>query len=875
MLRLVRLRPGHQSRAASAARGLATETSLRKTVDAEPYGTAYGSGPSRIPYEPQRREEGTTPEVELSTASAASSARRLRKRLDGLHGGSFARLALLLHALYGPEGSDLSAISRLELHTILHKLARNYRTRHIAVNLLLRVLNPPSTSPRRLRISRTTLLHIFDSHYSLPRFKDDSSAALQPSGPLQQLFDCLAVLERSDNPRPAGLYEVIIQRCMTERLPDRAAKVYAELVEEWATTGMIPDEPRIASEAPPGALAVAPRRGVPVSLKSWWKNVRTWSLPGEVLSPLDRQDLWHPRKSAIGKRLRGFPVPSSHSSSSASCPPASLLLDILSGLHLDPKQSNNTDYTASMRALAILANPIFSRTIPVTSLGPLLRTLKITRRDTPVFPEDLSSVPEGDKWAYEAYTQIHLALQSVLFSPPLSASALQQVEREAIGELKPPSLGLRPLTWRICNILVDYTLKILREPKILKRLFNHMSEAFGVSAKPTLHNKVLQIGTAAREPGLANWAMQGLFGSSPVSEPPTKSDNKQAFIALEDNQIGLKVSQALPDEQSMVALLGYLASVREFDKVERLVYSLFPSLHTRGESGAPRNQQLEGNRATTSLELSPRMAAAVLAALEKAGKVSLAFRVYCLARRVEEQHLADIKPPSTRSPSSYTPRNRMLPIQAYTSMLQIWASETRGGAKRYTFPMKTLPILSDRRRLSRYDAAPLMAFRTHSEARERWRASFSNIQPDGRYFLALLSACRHRWMLDDVDVLPLDLTRRRKELEMVMEDMEQYDIPVPPIVKAKLGLLTIGPADSKKWSRGLTKGLWTKSHQIPSTFAANLAAMQMGWEHQLLVTGKTDHEEEYLTLSSREEQQHLGHTDVLTSPTSHPATSTL
>ena len=856
MLRLVRLRLGHPPRAIPAARFLATEPSVRPTEDdTEPYGTAYGSGPSRIPYESQRQDVPAVFELNSTTASAALRARRLRRQLGDLHHGSFAKLGLLLHALYGRDGIDPSTISRLELHTILHRLARNHRTRHVAVDLLLRALDPPSSSSRGARISRTTLRHIFDSHYRLPRFKDDSSAALQPSGPLQQLFDCLTLLERSDNARPVGLYEVIIKRCMAERLPDRAAKLYVELVEDWATTSMIPDEPRVVSEIPPGALAVAERRGVPVSLKSWWKNVRTWPLPGEVLSPLDRQDLWHPRKSAIGKRLRGFPIPSSNSSSF--CPPPSMLFDILSGLHIDPKQSNNTDYATSMRALAILANPIFSRTIPVTSLGPLLRTLKMTRRDSPVFPEGLDSVPEGDMWAYEAYTQIHLALQSVLFSPPLSASALQQVEREAIGQLEQPTLGLRPLTWRICNILVDYTLKILRQPKILKRLFNHMSEAFGVSAKPTLHNRLLQGGAAMRQPGLVNWAMQGLFASSTVSDKQIESPDNEAIVAMDVDSLKMESSAVLPDEQSMVALLGYLASVREFEKVERLVYSLFPSLHTKDEFGATRPQQLDATSAVSSLELSPRMAAAILAALEKAGKVGLAYRVFCLARHVEQQHLAGAQSASTRQSTRYTPRNHILPIQAYTSMLQIWGSETYGEAKRYTFPIKTLPVLSGRGRLSRYDAAPLMALRTYQEARERWQAPYTQIQPDERFFLALLSACRHRWMLDDFNALPSDLGGRRKELQMVMEDMEQYHVPVPRIIKAKLGLLTLGPTDSKRWSQELVKGMWTKGHKSPRTFAADLAVMQMGLEHELRVTGKSDEDDNYLNAAFEEERQQV------------------
>jgi hypothetical protein len=90
-------------------------------------------------------------------------------------------------------------------------------------------------------------------------------------------------------------------------------------------------------------------------LKAWWKGVRTWRLPGEVISPHDRLDLWHPQNLSLGEKMRSFPFPLATSPPSAVPEPAERLLEkILATLRLDPAVADPRDFAASMRALAIL-----------------------------------------------------------------------------------------------------------------------------------------------------------------------------------------------------------------------------------------------------------------------------------------------------------------------------------------------------------------------------------------------------------------------------------------------------------------------------------------------------------------------------------------
>ena len=214
------------------------------------------------------------------------------------------------------------------------------------------------------------------------------------------------------------MYEILIRQCVGEGRPDVAAKIFVGLVEEWVTEGRVAEGADIEDFCEGGG----PSEKLEIQLVSdqmaaWWKGVRTWAWPGEVLSPHGRLDLWHPKNLSLGEKMKGFPMPVPTSPPTmVPAPDNRLLLDIIDSLRLDPAKSTPMEHTTSMRALAYLANTVLSRTLPISSLRSLFHAMSATVHRPPVYPEgvDPEKIIQSDRWAYESFTQIHLALQSLL-----------------------------------------------------------------------------------------------------------------------------------------------------------------------------------------------------------------------------------------------------------------------------------------------------------------------------------------------------------------------------------------------------------------------------------------------------------------------------
>ncbi|WWD20106.1 hypothetical protein CI109_104581 [Kwoniella shandongensis] len=861
------------SRATSSAAALA-RIHVQEHYDSDPYGTAYGAGPSRLPYTPRQSTVRQTtlavnPSQSHAPLNAHTAAKTLREHLHSLNHGSYATTNTLILSLLrsldpqrqGGSASledTVSSLSRLELHTILHHLIRQGKVK-VAAALLAQTLSMAPRSARRRLVSSRTIDALFkkwpnlthrhrDVYQPLPTLEPTFAEQLSPtpSPLLQSLLDILESLQDVRLRRPPELYANIIRVCVNEDLPDLASKIYVGLVEEWVTEG------RVAEGASPedfyqggGPPREQEQARVSEMLKRWWTGVRTWRLPGEVLSPHDRLDLWHPRHLSLGEKMRNFPVPLATSPPSTVPEPKAVWLNlIVNSLKLNPSTVSPAEFAASMRALAILANTILSRTLPIVALGRLLSACKVAPYKPDVFPDNVISRPDEDAWAYTAHTQIHVTLMSLLFSPPISADSMAMIEAnrdqsseanspesQSSFQIPPPSsLGrymTPPLSWASCNILLNYTFGALRAPAVLRRLMNYMKTVFGMGKQdPAVYNKVLSSASKIQENKVAAQAELALFDkvntkwARPTHAPSRRKDDRTFFSAqvipntdstpasldelssdptlpLPSN--GSSSPSPLPNEDSIVSLLTHYTVTSQFDKLEDLIYQSIPFLDFSSQmSPAEVTSRAEDHGLTSALgrsgrpapqALTPNIYAAMLIGAEKAGRTGLAQRVFRVALQAEQQMVEQFTGDENDKSLAHSYR---LPVGVFTTMLQVWENEVRAGtsALKHNQGMKSTPIgwtvPKKYERLNRQDAAGQMAILTHELVRNRYAQGRGEGALDKKYFEALVRVCRVRWGLGEHNAT-LKKWELKREVVEVIRDMEEWEVEVNEALVIKLG----------------------------------------------------------------------------------------
>lgn len=822
------------------------------------YGTDYGAGPSRIPYQARNRSSvsKTQPSavtlletydvaaqqvrVAHSPASSARSAQHIRNRLPQLSPGSFADPTRILQAIDGTsvdETRPIWSLSRLELHTIIHFLLRTSRG-HVAIRIISEVINHGiSRRPKRRRmIAGKTLVRLFtlskDKYISFPanfflppsqtwRYSSQRRSKAQsqkrtpgkPSRELQSLLSLLESLQDVRHRRPESLYESIIHRCIAEKLPDVAAKVYVGLVEEWVTEGRVAEHGEL--DETPGEQGEEPLEDSGTDLVAlYWKDVRTWKFPGEVLSPHDRLDLWHPRHLSLGEKMRSFPYPLPSSPPTVvPSPNHHLMAQIIASLSLDPATSTPEAYTSSLRALAYLSNTILSRTLPIPSLASLLRAMESTKHVPAVYPEsiDIETIPRSQRWAYECFTQIHLALQSLAFSPPISGRSLRYIKdvedahRSGIEPPPPPTTSpymLRPLSFRACTVLLRYAISRLKLPTALGRLVSYMRDGFGTThSNPRAHNVILEGATASRDKKLATTVIRSLFGVDLEDESKPEISNKpNSTDSVSRAELPPVIStpslQPKADVSSLATFMIHLITTSQFDHFEKLIYQLIPFLSYSKSNNTTSltpdypdvdKDDVDGVSRPRPEPLTPRLYSVILSGLGKSGKTGLAQRVYNLAIQAEQDWLNEHIEKHQSNPNPYhrteippVPLSQRLSKDLFTNMLLVWEKELRNGEGEWPIGWR-LP--EGQGMVKRDVGAGLMAWRTYLEARKRWIAfrkererellslgratagqnvTFPTLaaldsgsgrhpmEPDERFFRAAVRACRKRWDLESL-----------------------------------------------------------------------------------------------------------------------------
>ncbi len=849
------------SRRFSPASATVLKVDGEEGTEDEAYGTDYGAGPSRFPYNPpapqiERSQYPSTDNHALHPAeSNRRSAQALRRALDGLRQSTHNASRYHRSSPYDSDTdlelalgltSPLHTSSRLDLHVILHHLIRHkrhlgplasriiresikhgrgfrtQRRRIIAYGTLVALLR----DPRKFNLFLTPALRPPSS----PRIGEPTIADHAPASPSRQLaslLDLLETLQSVRNRRPIELYDLLIRQCVAEGRPDVAAKVYVGMVEEWIVEGRVaegldPDKDFHEGGGPPrDARSIEPE--VNEKDEAWnlrrelrmlyWKTVRRWTLPGEVLSPHDRLDLWHPRNLSLSEKLRNFPYPCPQSPPMlVPLPDDRLLSMILRSLHLDPETASPADFAASMRACAMLASTILNRTLPILSQAKVLDVLGSTPRQPPIYPENMTEPPsKDDAWAYEAYTHIHLALQSLFFNLPVHGAwvrfinASEQAKSAGLPPPPPPIPRLLymspPLCYRACITMIGYGLRKLRRPQVLGKILGYIKKAFGMGPSPSLVNQIFRGSTLARANSVVDKIDHTLFGTSRLAKERTTSvrgrfaEQGYHYDRQGPNELVLPTADQpiSPDLISLLALIPHLTATSQFDRLEQATYDIMPflvfskrmtpeQLHAAleelsikpGWSGRPRHHSLPLH-----------LYAVLLVGLEKSSRNSLASRVFRLALQAEgdlafshyERH------PDVRIPSV-----SRLGIEPFTTMLLVWDNELRASADRQRQPScrekwpQGWSVPSTYARLPRRVAAQLMIFNTYDMVRSRWQTEA--LRPDVRFFNAMIRASRSRWELHSDTLLE---GVRARELERVVLDMWDFKVPVPVRLKAKLG----------------------------------------------------------------------------------------
>lgn len=846
----VRLPLVRSSSSASAA--VVPESDLEDEIEdeVEPYGNDYGAGPSRIPYNRKSTSGGTT-RARLSLSEESGLVRA--QEVLGLPRIDRTTVANFLNGRSCPD--RLAELDQVGHTAVVRRLSLT-KSYGLAARYTLKVVNtrPPNdlgkiTFPPQL---------IEDMFTAILRTDLSTENA---TSQMKALLGILDYLQRTRTPRSETLYQLVLDRLCIIGQYDTAAKIYVGLVEEWVMEG------RVAEGADPESFYEGggpPREGRDkwesrsAMYKTWWKGVRTWVLPGEVLSPHDRLDLWHPRKQRIPERLRRFPMPIPTSPPSiVPVPTVAHLMAILDRVELDPEKATPEAFERSMRACAILASTILSRTIPYVPSRLLRGTLNRTPVEPPVYPEKVRLPKrEDNRWAYTAHTHIHLAIRSILLSPPAMPHMLKymidydQAKTQGTSLPSPPefvryrtaALGLSSVIY-----LMQYSLRKLRSANAVKYLVGYARRSFTSEQMTSLYNAALRESTRLKALWIGSRFAQILFGNTQLAPnaPPLSSlrphrleENPRVVIEpferaeMEEFTKQLSETGQIPvNTESFEALLENLSRTRQSGRFIDAVYKLIPYLQWPPERTNTEYRELgiiseRGAARVAPNSLTPRLYSIMLRGLAEFRVITLGRRVFRLALAAEQDWRRD----SVDSELSSTPYR--LENELFRWMIDLWRLEsTRNPSRSMRDDSAWIPP-KGLEHLARRDAAERMIVYVYIQARKRWQHDLrlrqaahikggpttSRYEPTADFFTTMILGCARRWGLHQdrdwsvglttVATGPApDATPRAQiinEMKMVVEDMRAWGFEPPLSLGIQLGEVDPWPLDrvrsDAKWA---------------------------------------------------------------------------
>lgn len=343
-------------------------------------------------------------------------------------------------------------------------------------------------------------------------------------------------------------------------------------------------------------------------------------------------------------------------------------------------------FPEASQALATLASALDARRIPYANLGTLIKVLYS-------YPQCQHNVwvtlPSGERQSLNAYRYFHRVLFNLLHSLPDRPS-------RDVDTCRLPALNLESY-----NALLNYAMRFRHSLTLADRVIHHMTEIRKPPLAPsmTTYNTLLRGCTLLRRNDLAESILRMMRRRMPGSQVdifiphiplatsqetspeagpphtdlPLKIHHRRFCGLLEDTrkyELTIPKPKGLlePDNVLLTTYMAHLVATGRPNAVAALIVRVVPELEPLKMRLPPEVLSARWSAGVAGgVTLGPHFFAVALNALRKAGRKSLAERVWALARSAEAKSLEQ---------GSATPW--CLSTHAYTTMLQLYADETRG-----------------------------------------------------------------------------------------------------------------------------------------------------------------------------------------------------
>lgn len=364
----------------------------------------------------------------------------------------------------------------------------------------------------------------------------------------------------------------------------------------------------------------------------------------------------------------------------------------------DPEnEPDDLSLRVSLQALANIAMLLDERKLHFGEIAPILRALySCPRSNTKVWVQR-----NGRAVHVEAYTYFHDVIMRL-------ASNLPTVK--PLRRLKPsdptPTAILPPLDLIAYNTLLHYALRHRHDTVLAAKILHHM-QTLQRHLQPDIvtHNILLRSGTLLTINGMAEEALSSLrqhqtnasHGNTPnptdVAAKVDHEPEQQILHQETDARVPVAVCSdqsvepgpRLPptpsaDAHTLTSYIMHLTSTGRPHVVTEILFDILPELTTidhpswgqmtREEVKALKKRRIKSRKQylLRAASFGPRLFVALLNALCKAGRTGLCERVWLLAKK------AELVSWRTRNIQPW-----LLPVHAYTIMLQCYAAEARRG----------------------------------------------------------------------------------------------------------------------------------------------------------------------------------------------------
>ncbi|KAF8631997.1 hypothetical protein AX17_004942 [Amanita inopinata Kibby_2008] len=412
-----------------------------------------------------------------------------------------------------------------------------------------------------------------------------------------------------------------------------------------------------------------------------------------------------------------------------SCMLQSLLQGINSNLeHVNEGEEYEESVQAALQALALLANLLDQRQLPIAKISSLICTLySVPKLENRVWILDT----KGKYQQKRAYEYFHDVLKRAIKG--LSPKALCGYDSHRI---LPRSFDLRS-----CNALLHYSLRHRLSPTLCNNVLHHMLDEGRPQLKPDIvtYNTLIRSGTILRDSRIVEQMLavlrrnpenhilaavpaDELTRPDPAPAKWTKAVSKGDVDCSWTGSVGFDDIPEI-DDTTLCSYIAYLTAIGQPGKAAKIIVHLIPELRIRLPK-VPDNTRKELQQAVIqkAVALGPHIFAAILNALEKAGKTRLAERLWFVAVAAER--------------ASHDPKSRrnswVLPIHAYTIMMTGYAKEMRREMRRQCQVMGQVKSLT----ASSRDLARML----YERAIIRCDGSTPSTWLDPRFFNAALDA---------------------------------------------------------------------------------------------------------------------------------------